>query len=284
MIKFKNISLNINEREFVMKKLLLCTVVLGVFCFAGCKYRINLADSTDYTESVGYWESEIINGAANTITVKLSKDAEFLAWTKENGEFMEIPMKPGQSKFSETLIYNAGEHVFTFKEPGTYILNIRHESSNVDLRGKIVVGEQAVKVDDKDFACSWPQQAIFSVKNDSKAYGPGNEINELIYVEYDKSESWKKCIYNLKYKYDNLKLKPGDSITLLFPAKFSNSSEDVKKSGFILRPFINGEEKNIYPGNTTCRPNKYSIQFFDFGQSNCKFSYIGNNQFECEWK
>lgn len=227
------------------------------------------------------WDVRFIDGKENTVTLELEKDVDFFAWTKENGEYCEFSQK-GKS-YIESFKLKKGKFTFTFAKPGRYILNLHTVGSDVDFKGNIVVGKQAVNITEKGYACTFPRQAIFTVTNDSKAFGPGNNITKLIYVEYEKSETWNQCIFKKKYEYNNLYLKPGTSINMLFPAKFSNSTEDVKKGGHVLKPVVDENGELVYIGNTTCRDDMYSQQGAKYGNRNGDFYYIGDNRFRVKF-
>lgn len=273
------------ERYFLKKTIypvLVLFVLVYVGCFFGCKS--NVEDNIIETE---YWQTEEYDGPANTVVIGLSKDVDFFVWTKENGEFISLPIPRGK-KFPDTLKFSRGVKTFTFKEPGTYILTIHQKPNNVDFVGKVKVGEKAVRLTDIGYAKTSPMRGIFSISNDSKCgkYGKssGNDINELTYVMF-KKRYWDRkrkkniCVYETQCKYSGLNLKPGKSISLLFPM---NNLNEARLGGYILKPIIK-DGKLMYFGQTTNRSNRESVQGIMSGDYQGILTPIGNGVFEQEW-
>ena len=275
-----------SKGDIFMKKncktlLLAALFVIAGMGMAGCKQNVD-------TSAGEYWKNvQTVEGNDYSVTLTSSKDINFIAWTKENGEFLEV--NNGQM-FKDTLLWKKGqrEYTYTFPSAGTYILNIC-QGGDVDYRGKVVVGEKAIKIADKDYAETCPNQSVYWVLNDSnnKNYGTsGNVITELIYVKYkqqwyDRARKDNFGLYDVQFKYTGVDLKVGEKKMFVFPM---TPAGDTRYGGLILKPFVK-DGKTIYVGQTTNREGtRYSAQGGLFpGQSNGIHYMREDGLVECVW-
>ena len=232
-----------------------------------------------------YWESSPIEGKPNSVTIELSDDVDFLVWTKLNSEPLLLPIPRGK-KFKDTLCFSKGSHTFTFKEPGVYVLTIHQKSDNEekDLRGKVIISEQAIKITDKGYSYNVQKHALYTISNDSSILGEADTIKELIYISYverkwDSKRKHNYGIYKTDYKYKDLNIAPGKSMQLLLPM---TTVTDSRYGGLILKPIKKNGEL-LYFGQTTMRQDRYSIQGARDGTYNGIFTPIENNRFEYLW-
>ena len=297
----------------IREKLFLFFLVLFSGCISSCHRDISLPSLYDssnvktfeeYVNATPYWPSEQIQSKPNSVTIELQRDADFIVFTRENGEVL-TPNIPNGKKFKDVITAKKGTRGFILPSAGTYILHIyqkKDEASNfnmedLDFRGKVFVSEQAIKIkiEENNAPLKCERQAIYEIQNDS--YLLSNEtqetiINELIYIDYDeqltkeKSKNHKNTFYKACFRYTNLTdsslndPKKYKRIGLLLPVRFGSV---IDKGGFILK----GVENNgtiTYYGQPTTRTSFYSLLGTNSGQIINTFTPIGENNFEAQWK
>ena len=85
------------------KTLLLAALfVIAGMGMAGCKQNVDtsahvVTNAQNPLENLGFWKTsevkeEKVDAKANSITINLAHDVDYLAWCKENGEFISLPI------------------------------------------------------------------------------------------------------------------------------------------------------------------------------------------------
>ena len=295
----------------VRKLLFSCLFVLLSVTLFSCKNALEnnpannhrIIDIKNPLKEVGFWKSTEIEGDANTVTLELSRDVDLLFWTKENGEALEIDRKGLNAQ--QNLHYAVSDKpcVFTFKEPGVYILNIYQKPNSkekfnledVDFRGKVLVGPKAVKLQDTGYAEKCRKHALYTIFNNSNAYSDGNVITELVFAaglgrEWDYKRRRNYAVYKAEHKYSNLYLKPGDVITMLLP--IGENINNTRYGYAILKPVVKNSETYYYIQTTNLWLNNNKVSELSKrtskqgtmgNQHNGVLTYVNNNRFEMPW-
>lgn len=262
-----------------------------------------IIDIREPLKELGFWKYTKVEGKANTVVLELSRNVDLLFWTKENGEVLDID-RP-RLNAEQSLYYAATDKpcTFTFKEPGTYILNIYQKPNkednfnieDVDYRGKVVVGQNAVKITDTGYADKCRKQARYIISNFSNTYSDGNVMTELVFAsslgrkwDYERRRNY--AVYKAEYKYSNLYLEPGKSIIMLLP--IGESINDTRQGKAILKPVVKDGETFYYIQTTnlvllgtgeTEFSKRLSKQGTMGAQHNGVLTYVNNDCFEMPW-
>ena len=301
----------------VVKKIIM-SIILAI-SFISCSQDINEVNNKrnqtienkntiptfeDIMKSTNFWPSVPIESEPKSVTIELNRDADFIVFTRENGEVL-TPRIPTGKKFKDVITAKKGIIGFILPTTGTYILHIyqkKDESTNYnmedkDFRGKIYISDQAikVKVDESTAPSFCERHAIFQIRNDSYALTNKTTetvIDELLYTDYDEQltkercKNYKNVFYTSCFRYTNLAKsslnnpKQYKVIELLFPFSFGSK---IDRGGFILKG-VEDKGNIIYYGQPTTRSSFYSMSGTNVGQIINTFTPIDDKSYETQWK
>lgn len=298
----------------IWKILIVSCLVIGAGGLVGCESPLEEAtledlgvfqnssiDSYDLMKNIGNWKfQETKESDKRKVLLTVTEDIDYLFWTRSNGEviYSDSKCKMGDLFYSREKVSftkRTEPYVFDFSEleAGTYILDIHYKdtkkNSDSDFRGKVnITGETSV-IDIKDGqkggeACS--KQARYRIYNDSKVIlnniyhkkRDGNTMSNFIYVFYDSNKSWCDYTYKTIFTYNDLSIKPNDSVVVLLPLQ----KEGVKEGGFLLKPVLN-DGKVVFFGTTVQPAYKKGFGHPQFGSINNDFKPLGDGKFYSNW-